>query len=183
MAQTSWPRVSEAIRNLKRAHALDPHVLAAMPMPKLRALVRPAGLYRTKPRRLKRFCQHLIRVASGDLDRFFHRDLATVRDELLSLDGIGPETADSILLYAAHFPTFVVDGYTVRFGRRLGWFDIDRYAAIKAFFESHFPPDLEQYREFHALIVEHGKQTCRPRPRCESCPVNGMCAFYAAKAV
>ena len=180
MAQTSWTKVSEAIRNLKRARALDPHSLAAMPIPRLRSLVRPAGLYRTKPRRLKAFCQHLVRVADGDLDRFFAREFAAVRAELLSLDGVGPETADSILLYAADFPTFVVDAYTIRVGRRLGWLDSDRYDAVKAFFESGVPPDVARYREFHALIVAHGKETCRPRPLCEGCPVNDVCAYFAA---
>ncbi len=181
MAQTSWARVTEAIGNLKRADALEPHVLAAIRIPRLRALVRPAGLYRTKPRRLKAFCAHLVRVADGDLDRFFARDFDVLRDELLSLDGIGPETADSILLYAARFPTFVVDAYTVRFGNRMGWYDTDGYDAVKRFFESRLPPDLARYREIHALVVRHGKGTCRPHPRCETCPVNDLCAYYRGR--
>ena len=178
MAQTSWTKVAEAIGNLKRAGVLTPHALAAMPLTRLRVLVRPAGLYRTKPRRLKAFCQHLVRVADGDLERFFARDFDALREELLSLDGVGPETADSILLYAAEFPTFVVDAYTIRFGRRVGWLRTDRYPTVQAFFESQIPPDLARYREVHALIVAHGKETCRPRPRCESCPVNDLCAYF-----
>jgi len=181
MAQTSWTRVAEAVGNLKREDVLDPHALAAMPLPRLRRLVRPAGLYRTKPRRLQAFCRHVVRVADGDLDRYFARDLAVLRKELLSLDGIGPETADSILLYAAEVPTFVVDAYTIRVGRRLGLFDTDRYAAVKTYFESRVPPDLEQYREFHALIVAHGKQICRPEPRCDACPLNDKCPYPTAR--
>ncbi len=182
MAQTSWTRVEDAIRNLKREGALDPHVLAAMPIPTLRRLVRPAGMYRTKPHRLRAFCRHLLAVADGDLDRFFARDFETLRRELLSLDGIGPETADSILLYAADFPTFVVDAYTMRVGRRLGFFTSDRYDEVKSFFESRVPRDLARYREFHALIVVHGKFVCRPTPRCDECPLNDVCAYAAERS-
>jgi endonuclease-3 related protein len=96
----------------------------------------------------------------------------------MGLDGVGPETADSILLYAAEFPTFVVDAYTVRIGRRLGWFVTERYEEVKAFFESRLPPDLELYREYHALLVAHGKDICRPRPRCEECTLRNACAYY-----
>jgi len=178
MAQTSWRNVAAAIDNLKQAGLLDPRALAAASVETIRALVRPAGLYRRKPGRLKGFCRHLMRVARGDLDRFFARDLETVRDELLGIDGIGPETADSILLYAGEFPTFVVDAYTVRIGRRLGWFATDRYDAVKAFFESRLPRDVALYREYHALLVAHGKEICRPRPRCDVCPVRSACAYY-----
>lgn len=181
MAQTSWTRVEEAIANLKRAGALDPRVLAAMPIRRLRALVRPAGLYRTKPARLRAFCRHLVRAADGDPDRFFARELEVVRRELLSLDGVGPETADSILLYAAGFPTFVVDAYTMRVGRRLGLFTTDRYEDVRSYFEAHVRRDVPRYREFHALLVRHGKEICRPRPRCDACPVNDLCAYYAAE--
>ncbi len=177
MAQTSWARVEEAIRNLRRAGLLDPRSLARTPLPEIRRLVRPAGLYRTKPRRLRAFCDHLVRTAGGDLDRFFARDLPTVRRELLGLDGIGPETADSILLYAARFPTFVVDAYTVRIGRRIGLFDSDRYDDVQAYFAARVPADVERYREFHALIVRHGKDVCRPRPRCAACAVADLCAY------
>ncbi|HEV8595696.1 MAG TPA: hypothetical protein VGR51_09230 [Thermoplasmata archaeon] len=179
MAQTSWERVEEAIENLKAAGALDAHRLAAMPLPKLRRLIQPAGLYRTKPHRLKAFCRHLVRSADGDLDRFFARAFETVRRELLTLDGVGPETADSILLYAADFPTFLVDAYTVRVGRRLGLFDTDGYEEVKAFFESRVPHDLTRYREYHALLVAHGSRVCRPKPRCAECPLNDVCAFAA----
>ena len=181
MAQTSWPRVAEAIGNLKRAGLLSPAALAAVPLPRLRALVRPAGLYRTKPARLKGFWAHLLRVAGGDLDRFFARDFAPVREELLGLDGVGPETADSILLYAGAFPTFVIDAYTIRAGLRIGLLTSDRYDAAKAHFESRVPKDVARYREFHALLVAHGKAICRPRPRCDVCPLADICAFYRSR--
>lgn len=181
MAQTSWRNVVAAIANLRREGMLDPHRIAAAPIPQLRELVRPAGLYRQKPWRLKRFCQHLVRVTDGDLDRFFDRDLETVRTELLGLDGIGPETADSILLYAADFPAFVVDAYTIRIGRRVGLFDDDAYDAVQAYFEAHVPEDLRTYREFHALLVVLGKEVCSPRPRCDVCPLTDVCAYAASR--
>lgn len=181
MAQTSWRNVEAAIRNLEGAGLLDPRALAAAPVGRIRALVHPAGLHRQKPRRLKDFSQHLLRVADGDLDRFFERDLETVRHELLGLNGIGPETADSILLYATGFPTFVVDAYTVRIGQRLGWFTTDRYEEVKAFFESRLPRDVAMYREYHALLVAHGKHICRPRPRCDVCPLRDVCAYYQGR--
>ena len=185
MAQTAWPRVAEAIGNLRRAEALDPRMLAAMPLDRLRALVRPAGLHRTKPRRLRSFCRHLVRVSGGDVDRFLDRPPDVLRRELLALDGVGPETADSILLYAGDAATFVVDAYTVRIGRRLGLFATDRYEGVKAYFESRVPPDLATYREYHALLVALGKDVCRPVPRCDACPLRGGCAhaerFYRGK--
>ena len=177
MAQTSWRNVEAAIGNLRTAGLLDARALAAAPLPRIRALVRPAGLYRQKPRRLKRFCEHLLRVSGGDLRRFLARDPRALRAELLALDGIGPETADSILLYAGDVPTFVVDAYTVRIGRRLGWFASARYDEVKAFLEARVPADLATYREYHALLVAHGKAFCRPRPRCHACPLRGACAY------
>lgn len=180
MAQTAWRNAEAAIANLKRAGLFDPHGLAKAPIQTIRRLVKPAGLYRSKPRRLKAFCEHLVRVADGDLTRFFARPFETVRAELLSLPGVGPETADSILLYAGNFPTFVVDAYTIRIGRRLGLFDEERYGAVKAYFESHVLRDLALFREYHALFVAHGKEICRPRPRCEACPVRDLCAYYTS---
>ena len=182
MAQTAWRNVEAAIRNLKDAGILDPRRIADAPIPRLRELVAPAGLHRQKPWRLKRFCAHLVRVADGDLDRFFDRDLSQVREELLSLDGVGPETADSILLYAARFPTFVVDAYTVRIGRRFGWFRTDSYDSVKSYFESRVPKDVYTYREFHALLVALAKDVCRPQPRCAACVLHDVCPHGRASA-
>ena len=178
MAQTSWQNVEAAIENLRSAGLLDPRALVEAPVSRIRALVRPAGLYRQKPGRIKAFCRHLLRIADGDLDRFLARDFSTVRAELLGLEGVGPETADSILLYAGSFPTFVVDAYTVRIGRRVGWFETDRYEEVQSFFESQLPREVELYREFHALLVAHGKEICRPRPLCDECPLSDACAYY-----
>ncbi len=177
MPQTAWRNVEAAIGNLRRAGLMSPAAIARASTPALRSHVRVAGLHRAKPRRLKRFCERLM-AFGGDLDAFFARDPAVVRADLLAQEGVGPETADSILLYASETPTFVVDAYTVRIARRLGWIDTERYDEVKGWFESHLPRDLATYREYHALLVAHGKSTCRPRPRCGECPLNERCAYY-----
>ncbi len=180
MQQTAWRNVEVAIANLRRAGILSAGAIAGASIPELRRHVRVAGLYRTKPRRLKRFCARLMEFR-GDLDAFFRRDPVVVREDLLAQEGVGPETADSILLYASRTPTFVVDAYTIRIARRLGWIDSDDYDEVKAWFEARLPKDLPRLREFHALLVRHAKEICRPRPRCEACPLNEMCAYYRTR--
>src|SRR3970282_1853836 len=113
----------------------------------------------------------------GDLDAFFGRGPASVREDLLAREGVGPETADSILLYASEVATFVVDAYTVRIVRRIGLVGSDGVDRVKTTFERHVPRDLATYREYHALLVAHGKATCRPRPRCDECPVLDLCDY------
>ena len=180
MQQTAWRNVEAAIGNLKRARLLSPAGIAHASIPVLRTQVRAAGLYRAKPRRLKRFCARLMDFG-GDLDAFFGRPPAVVREDLLAQEGVGPETADSILLYASETPTFLVDAYTVRIARRLGWTHANQYDVLKAWFESRLPRDLALLREYHALLVRHAKEICRPRPRCEVCPLKEMCAYYQTR--
>ena len=122
------------------------------------------------------------RIRAITFDAFFKRDPRVVREDLLAQEGVGPETADSILLYASDVPTFLVDAYTVRIARRLGWVDTDEYAAVKRWFESHVPRDLNRYREYHALLVAHGKEICRNRPKCAVCPLNDICAYYRRRS-
>ena len=177
MQQTAWRNVEAAIRNLKAAGLFDPTTIAAAHIPILRKHVRVAGLYRTKPARLKAFCRHLLERAGGDLATYFDRPVDEIRADLLAQDGVGPETADSILLYAGGHPVFVVDAYTVRIGRRIGWFHTDTYETVQRRFEAHVPRDLAVYREYHALLVVHAKTVCRPTPRCDECPVRTRCAF------
>ena len=180
MQQTAWRNVVEAIRNLRRAGLLSPRGIAAASIPDLRRHVRVAGLYRSKPRRLKRFCTRLMEFG-GDLDAFFARPPEVVRQDLLEQEGVGPETADSILLYASETPTFLVDAYTVRIARRLGWLDTDDYDTVKNWFEARVPRDLALFREYHALLVRHAVAICRPVPRCGECPLNEMCAYYRTR--
>ena len=177
MQQTVWPNVERAIANLREAGLLDVHALASAPVATIRRHVRIAGLYRSKPARLKAFCRHLVVRADGDLTRYFDRPTDAVRADLLAQEGVGPETADSILLYAGHHPVFVVDAYTVRIGTRLGLFSATDYDAVQRHLEAHVPRDLHAYRQDHALLVTHAKALCRPRPRCHECPLVASCAF------
>lgn len=181
MQQTAWRNVDAAIGNLRAAGLLDPRKIADAPVAELRRHVRGAGLYRTKPARLKAFCRHLLRRSGGNLRRYFNRPTAAVRTDLLAQPGVGPETADSILLYAGGHPVFVVDAYTIRIGRRIGWFETDDYGTVQRFFEASLPRHTATFQEDHALLVAHAKAVCRPRPLCERCPVVMQCAFGRGK--
>lgn len=177
MPQTTWRNVATAIRNLKAAGLLDVRALASSPISRIRNHVRVAGLYRAKPRRLRDFCRHLLVRSDGDLSRYFARPTPVVRADLLDQEGVGPETADSILLYAGGHPIFVVDAYTIRIGRQIGLFAADDYHEVQSHFERRVPRDLEMYREFHALFVAHAKALCRRTPRCDGCPLRDLCDF------
>lgn len=181
MQQTSWGNVERAIANLKGLDLLRVEALANARLPEVRKRVRVAGLYRTKPARLRAFCRHLLRRADGDLARYFDRPTAIVRRDLLAQPGIGPETADSILLYAGGHPVFVVDAYTVRIAGRVGLTPAREYARVQEHFEDRIPKDLEVYREYHALLVRHAKDVCRPRPRCDVCAIRSLCAYGRAR--
>src|SRR2546422_4019093 len=152
MQQTSWQNVEVAIGNLRRAGLLDVRALAEAPIPVIRRHVRIAGLYRTKPARLRAFCRHLLDRSGGDLTGYFARPADVVRADLLAQNGVGPETADSILLYAGGHPVFVVDAYTERIGGRGGAFPARGNRAIPKEFEQPGPRDLSAYLEEHALL-------------------------------
>jgi len=169
---TSWANVAKAIERLKQADLLDPHALYALPANELEELIRPAGYFRVKARRLGNLLELLVGRYDGSLEAMFAAGAETLREELLSVNGIGPETADSILLYAAGLPTFVVDTYTYRVFARHGWIEWDAdYAAIKEHFESGLDRQVALYNEYHALLVRLGKLHCRKTPRCDGCPL------------
>lgn len=177
MQQTAWANVERALANLRDAGLLDVHALATASVPTIRRLVRVAGLHRTKPARLRSFCRHLVDRCDGDLRVYFDRPTDAVRADLRAQDGVGPETADSILLYAGRHPVFVVDAYTIRIGTRLGLFADTEYESVQRHFESHLPRERDLFQEYHALLVTHAKTLCRPRPKCGECPLRGSCAF------
>jgi len=167
---TAWKNVEKAIRNLKERDLLEPNRLYSVPLVELEELVRPAGYYRIKARRLQNLLKFVVERYDGSLERMFQTDLHTLREELLSLHGIGPETADSILLYAGGLPSFVVDTYTYRVLARHGWIGFDAtYHDIQEQFESELPQDVRLYNEFHALLVRVGHLHCRKTPRCQGC--------------
>ena len=167
---TAWTNVEKAIANLKAADLLDAESLDAIATDKLAVLIRPSGYYNAKSAKLKAFVERLNQEHGGSLDRLFELDTSDLRKELLSIHGIGPETADSILLYAAHRPVFVIDAYTKRIIGRLGLAPAsNRYEAFQQLFVSNLPHDEGMFNEYHALFVRHGKDVCRKTPRCEGC--------------
>jgi endonuclease-3 related protein len=173
---TAWRNVERAIANLRDEGLLDPVAMYALPVEQLAELIRPAGYYQIKARRLRNLLQFVVETFGGSLDTMFAADAATLREQLLAIHGIGPETADAILLYAGGMPAFVVDTYTHRVLARHGWIGYDAsYDEIKDFFESSLPADAALYNEYHALLVRVGKDYCkRSAPKCECCPLAAM---------
>ena len=167
---TAWTNVEKAIANLKADGLLDAVSLDEIATDKLATLIRSSGYYNAKAAKLKAFVKRLNQEHGGSLDRLFALDTASLRQELLSIHGIGPETADSILLYAAHRPVFVIDAYTNRIIGRLGLAPAsDSYEAFQRLFMENLPHDEGMFNEYHALLVRHGKDVCRKKPRCEGC--------------
>lgn len=174
---TAWRNVEYAIANLKQAQALTPAAIRALSEPELQQLIRPAGFFRQKAERLQLFVGHLFSHHNDELAHLLAGELDAVRQELLSLKGVGPETADSILLYAGNRPSFVVDAYTRRLFTRLGLLHgKESYEEIRALFMDHLPHDSDLFNEYHALIVEECKGFCRKqKPLCPQCPLLPNC--------
>jgi endonuclease-3 related protein len=171
---TSWANVERAIANLRIAQMLTPSAIAAARPSRLAALVRPSGYFRQKAKKLKAFVQFLQREYGGSLKRMFDTPTGQLREKLLSVHGIGPETADSILLYAGNHSVFVVDAYTHRIFGRHGITDgKPDYESVRSLFEAALPRDPQLFNEFHALVVNTGKNWCRKsEPRCAECPLS-----------
>jgi endonuclease-3 related protein len=173
---TNWGNVEKAISNLKQCEALNPSALRQLPLEKLAELIYPCGYYRGKALKLKAFAEYLVHYGDS-LERLFALDIEQLRDELLSIYGIGEETADSIILYAAKKPIFVIDAYTKRILSRLGLAPaMESYAAFQALFMDNLPPDEALYNEYHALLVRHGKEVCRKSPFCPRCCLSALCS-------
>lgn len=169
---TSWRNVEKTIENLREADLLSPQKLFALRHEELAELIRPAGYYRLKAKRLRNLLQLIVEEFDGSLQTMFALGLSELRQRLLAVNGIGPETADSILLYAGGLPTFVIDAYTARILKRHGWIEPEAdYHGMKDLFESSLEDDVELFNEFHALIVRVGKEHCRPSPKCTGCPL------------
>ena len=173
--RTTWRNAERAIAALRRVGALSPLVLASLPVPEIEALVRPAGTFRVKAARLRALARWY--VDSGGRESMASRATADLRGELLGLAGVGPETADDILVYAFGRPVFVVDAYARRILSRYGWAKgHEPYERLSAAVAGAFGPDAPALGEFHALLVEHGKRHCRATPRCGGCPLAARCA-------
>lgn len=173
---TAWANVEKAMENLRSANLLTPSAILKVAPSRLASLVRPSGYFRQKAKKLKSFVRFLQSEYGGSLPRMFRTPTAELREKLLAVHGIGPETADSILLYAGNHSVFVVDAYTHRiFGRHGLLSGKPDYEGVRALFEAALPAHPPLLNEFHALIVNTGKNWCRKSaPRCADCPLRPM---------
>ena len=174
--RTRWENAERAVKNLEKAGLLDPVALAKTPIEKLEKLVRPAGFYKLKARRLLSLAKHIAGEYQGDVDAFLSRPPEELRNELLSIYGVGKETADSILLYAADKLYFPVDAYTKQIFHRMGLTPKNiSYERLRGFIEENIDRNLAVYKEFRALLVVLGKTYCRKNPLCQKCPISSLC--------
>ncbi|MCE5333236.1 MAG: endonuclease III domain-containing protein [Desulfobacteraceae bacterium] len=170
---TAWKNVVAAIRNLRENGLLSCERISALAAPELAQFIRPSGFFNQKAKKIRTFCDHIARSWDGDLESFLAQDTDPLRDELLQIRGIGPETADSIVLYAAFKPSFVVDAYTYRIFSRHDWIaEAIGYDELREHFMGALDPDVPLFQEFHALLVRTGHLYCRKKPLCEDCPLN-----------
>lgn len=169
---TAWANVEKALANFEED--LSPERILSLDSEELEEIIRPAGYFRQKARYLKSVTEWFMPY-EGDLDRIKNRPLSEVRSELLQVYGVGNETADSILLYAFDLPTFVVDAYTMRLFRRIPIDAGQTYRAIQDHCHKVLPRDVDLYKNFHALIVQVGKDYCKKKMACSGCPLGGIC--------
>lgn len=169
---TAWINVEKAIANLRKNNALGLETLESAPMEQVAEWIRPAGYFNQKAGYIKAMVETIRNRFEGSLNKLFSLNTPTLRKELLSWKGVGPETADSILLYAGKRPVFVVDAYTSRFLSRHGWCEEKAsYDSISRLFTDNLPDDVQLYNEYHALIVRLGKEHCNTKPKCKGCPL------------
>ncbi len=181
---TQWnPNVVKALVQLKKENLLDIRKLLKADTKKLGKLIRSSGYYNQKATKLKNFCKYIEHNYKGDISLFFRKDADKLREELLSIRGIGPETADSIILYAAQKPIIVIDAYAKRIISRVGLCPEDvSYEKLQALFQDSLEHNAEIFNEYHALLVEHAKQYCRKQePLCSACPLLKLCDYGRQK--
>jgi endonuclease-3 related protein len=173
----SWRSAAAAVTNIKEAGLLSPQELLSCPQQHLAFLVHPARYHNQKAKKLKAFCRVVVEEYGGDLDALLALEIERLRPYLLKIYGIGPETADTIILYAAEQPIFVIDAYTKRIFSRLGYCPEQiNYQEMQQFFMTHLPPDVKLYNEYHAQIDALGHHIClKSKPRCMECPLADLC--------
>lgn len=172
---TSWANVEKAIRSLKNKGALTPEGIRDLKRSELSQLIKSSGYYRIKADRLKAFVKCLFKDYHGNLDLMKKEEKNRLRERLLRIKGIGPETADSILLYGFGIPVFVVDAYTRRILSRHGIIsEKASYDDIQDLFMEHLPHEEQLFNEYHALLVRLGKTVCKKIPKCDICPLKGV---------
>ncbi|MBI2980164.1 MAG: endonuclease [Chloroflexi bacterium] len=174
----AWVNVEKAIANLKSARVLSPGALRRLSLSELATLIHPCGYYNAKALKLKALVDWLGEGYDDNLSNLFTNSIGELREQLLAIWGIGPETADSIILYAADKPVFVIDAYTRRIIDRIGLTpSSNSYAAYQFLFMDNLPADVALFNEYHALLVCLGKNVCRKRPLCQQCCLRGICQF------
>ncbi len=172
---TNWRNVEKAINNLKLAKALGPRELHRMNIDRLAELIRPAGYYNVKAKRLKNFVDWLFEDYGGEIANFESVQTERLREEMLAIKGIGCETADSILLYALERPVFVVDAYTARIAIRHELIEPEAdYEQLRQLFQANLTEDVALFNEYHALLVRTGKEFCKTKARCSGCPLEKL---------
>ncbi len=175
----AWGNVEKAIANLKAAKALSPKALRRLPHSEVATLIHSCGYHNAKAIKVKSFARWLGEYYNDNLSKLFANNIDHLRQQLLSIHGIGPETADSIILYAANKPIFVIDTYTRRIINRIGLAPhSDSYTAYQTLFMDNLPTDVRLFNEYHALLVCLAKNVCRPHPICQQCCLNNTCHFY-----
>ena len=171
----SWTCASRAVSSLKESGLLDPEELLLHGSETVAPLIRSSRYYNQKADRLLVFTEFFMTRYQGDISLMKHEDTGLLREIMLALKGFGPETVDSILLYACEKPVFVVDAYTRRIGSRIGWFPVDTsYELMQEFFMARLPPDPDLFNDYHAQMVYLGSSICRTKPVCNSCPLREM---------
>ncbi len=173
---TSWSNVEKVISHLKNLGLLSPSGMSGLPAGELASMIKPAGYFNVKALRLRSFLEFLMGDYHGEMEHMAREDSAQLRAKLLRVHGIGPETADSILLYAIEKPVFVIDAYTKRVLSRHGIMGFERsYNEFQEIFHASLNPDIGMFKEYHALFVQVGKTFCkRNNPACGACPLNAM---------
>ena len=173
---TNWKNVEKAIIELNKNNLIDAKKINKIGVKRLALIIKSSGYHNQKAKKLKNFCNFLLDNYNGNLKKLFDSNIEKLRNELLSVKGIGPETADSIVLYAAKKPIFVVDAYTKRIMNRIG-FKEKTYDELQKLFMQNLPNSERLFNECHALLVELGKSICKKEPLCEKCPINKHCDY------
>ncbi len=174
----AWTNVEKALRNLKDADCWSLESIDRCAQEELASIIRPSGYFNAKARKLKAFAHHVCHHYGGHLEAFFNQETVELRSELLSIHGIGPETADDILVYAAGKPSFVIDAYTRRIMDRMGLIESGKktsYDECQSRFQERLPADPQLYNEYHALLDQHAKMACAKVPRCADCCLLDLC--------
>lgn len=174
---TSWKNVEKAITQLNKNNLINIDKILKINNKKLALIIKSSGYHNQKAIKLKNFCQYLNKNYNNYLKELFKKNIDELRNELLSVNGIGPETADSMILYAAKKPIFVIDAYTKRIINRIG-FKEETYDELQELFMDNLEPNEKSFNEYHALLVELGKNYCKKKPICGNCPINKMCNYH-----